>query len=226
MALRTRRGFTLVELLVVIGVIAVLLALLMPALAKARESARRTQCLSNVRQLTVGWLGYAHANKGQILSAETWNNGWASAGEGDQAIRDGMLYSHVPDPNVYRCPSDPIERYARTYSINIQMNGNWGGVLAVRNLSKLDRTSDVWVFIEEFDPRGFNLGSFACNTTGDQWIDYPLTWHTRGCNLSFADGHAEYWQWSDARTWAIKDFYTVTPNNPDLKRLQAAMLRL
>ena len=55
-----RRGFTLIELLVVIAVIAILMAILMPALNKAREIGKRAVCLSNLKQLTLGWTMYAN----------------------------------------------------------------------------------------------------------------------------------------------------------------------
>src|SRR6059036_782080 len=64
-------GFTLVELLVVIGIIAVLIAVLLPALSKAREQAKVAACLSNIRQLTTGWIMYANDNKGNLVFAET-----------------------------------------------------------------------------------------------------------------------------------------------------------
>jgi prepilin-type N-terminal cleavage/methylation domain-containing protein len=60
-------GFTLMELLVVVGIIAVLAGLLLPALNRAREKANGVQCLNNLRQLTLGWTLYAEDNEGRLV---------------------------------------------------------------------------------------------------------------------------------------------------------------
>src|SRR5208282_3237069 len=65
------RAFTLIELLVVIAVIAILAALLLPALAKAKEEGRRANCMSNLRQLTVCWEMYADDNGG-VFAPNNW----------------------------------------------------------------------------------------------------------------------------------------------------------
>ena len=64
-----RRAFALVELLVVVGIIAVLIALLLPALGRARENARRTVCASNLRQLAGACIAYDQAHKGKLPGA-------------------------------------------------------------------------------------------------------------------------------------------------------------
>jgi prepilin-type processing-associated H-X9-DG protein/prepilin-type N-terminal cleavage/methylation domain-containing protein len=214
-------GFTLVELLVVVGVIAVLIGLLMPALSRARENARRVNCMSNMRQLTTAWVAYAQSNKGQIVFAENWPNdyAWATDGNTDDAVMRGVLYPWVPDARVYRCPNDPIQTNLRSYSINTFCNGAIPAIPSVNNIARIRYTSRTMVFVEEFDPRGWNMGSFLLFSTGDMWIDCPVSWHNRGANVSFADGHVEYFQWSDRRTVTLHGL-DVTPNNPDMKLLQ------
>ena len=62
------RGFTLVELLVVISIIALLMAILIPALSRARKTAKRVMCLGNLKQMTLGWMAYAENNDGKLVN--------------------------------------------------------------------------------------------------------------------------------------------------------------
>src|SRR2546427_9066971 len=80
-----RGGFTLIELLVVIAIIAILAAILFPVFAQARESARKISCLSNVKQLTLGWLMYsqdydeAYAMTAQLDGDPATGNWWGTS---------------------------------------------------------------------------------------------------------------------------------------------------
>jgi prepilin-type N-terminal cleavage/methylation domain-containing protein len=117
-----RAGFTLVELLVVIGIIALLLAILMPALSRARESARRI-CLSDLKQLGTALMFYTQENKGRFPGAWEWHprlNG--TTWEGPLVRYHGISNAQVP--KLYTCPSDDPEtrrpgRYPFCYT------GNW-----------------------------------------------------------------------------------------------------
>ena len=227
---RRRRGFTLVELLVVIGIIALLVSILMPALTRARDHANRAKCLANIRQLSNAWYMYANENKGKIVGAETNPGCWVDWGPQADTITKGELYRYLNNTAVYRCPSDFVERTDpgadstfrhRSYSINGYLNGNWSTYPRVTKLGTIKRSSEIMMFIEELDYRGWNMGSFVIED-GFRFVDYPPSWHLRGATMTFADGHGESWQWTDKRTWVLKNNYTVSPNNPDFTRIRKA----
>jgi prepilin-type N-terminal cleavage/methylation domain-containing protein/prepilin-type processing-associated H-X9-DG protein len=110
-----RDGFTLVELLVVIAIISILAALLMPALASAKEKARSISCVNNLRQIGMGLVLYSDDNNDDLVAAEydvrrgaKFQEGWPTLlynGKYLPASRSGTFYTIAQGSMVFRCPS-------------------------------------------------------------------------------------------------------------------------
>ena len=130
-------AFTLVELLVVIGIIALLVSILLPTLARAREHANAVACSSNQRQIMTAFLMFANEHKGH-LPGNYWDSiyqqpkdgekrDWLlgdNRNQGNQALQildgpqNGTVYRYVNNPDVYRCPSVPPDVNAIGFGSN------------------------------------------------------------------------------------------------------------
>src|SRR3954454_11172101 len=147
---RTPGGFTLVELLVVIGIIALLISILLPAIIRARDASKRATCMSNLRQLTIAWIAYAEANKGTLVSPRTSTaGGWLlTVNNNADDVRKGALYKYCPSVGTYHCPAD-YSTHACSYAINNYMNGEvWGSQVPIKKLDAVRNPSGTYVFVE------------------------------------------------------------------------------
>ena len=155
-----RRGaFTLVELLVVIGIIALLISILLPALSKAQDAARTVTCLSNMRQIMQASTGYAADNKGWMISCGLPNGSWwcnIMADNGYVSAPNGKIGAPGSANSVFRCPS-----------------GNF-------DLLPPDLTNNTMVPNSRTDDRNSMCGQYKSGSTGqviDLWYGVNATEH-------------------------------------------------
>jgi prepilin-type N-terminal cleavage/methylation domain-containing protein/prepilin-type processing-associated H-X9-DG protein len=172
-----RKGFTLVELLVVIGIIAILIAILMPALNKAREAARTTQCLSNQRQIAVAFQMYCNNNKGRGVGYGPMVKGTAPGGLPDNEFWMQQLRPYNGDISIIGlCPEATEPSYG------------WGNVTRAWGPDETNTESFLykvtgsyamngWLYAMDVDMAGLFGGErYAGQGVGphEAWFNYPV----------------------------------------------------
>lgn len=200
-----RRGFTLIELLVVIAIIAILAAILFPVFAKARESARQSACMNNIKQWTTGWTMYTNDYDECVLPYSS------DGGSGGVAFPwNILLQPYVKNVQILRCPS---LQAANGYAYNFILGGNG------RNMASFPLPAQSPVFADAngtntanqclafIIPTGSNgarhdgralsrpneipqVGTGGWSGSNAGRIDADR--HNEGANYGFADGHAKW----------------------------------
>jgi prepilin-type N-terminal cleavage/methylation domain-containing protein/prepilin-type processing-associated H-X9-DG protein len=242
---RSAGAFTLIELLVVIAIITLLMAILLPALNRAKEHGKRAVCLHNLRQLQIAWGLYADDNNEKIPGSNIGYSPECIPGQHncwvdwpcnppipcnpteqqwtDVVIKPGTLWKYVNELRLYACPVGDKGALV-TYTIVDSMNGwcGWSdetGGMKITNINQIRNTGMRIVFIDE---GSLTPGSWAIGCKPECWYDGPPQRHGHGVSASFVDGHVEYRKWTDKRTWEAT-WGDIQECNKDLHWMQRSV---
>ncbi|MCC7517568.1 MAG: DUF1559 domain-containing protein [Verrucomicrobiae bacterium] len=217
LARRPTRSFTLIELLVVIAILAILAALLMPALKSARENARRTHCMNNLRQLGAAVTMYASENDdylpGMVHNGISAASIWYIPKVLGNYLKSGAT-TYAQYNKFFVCPTDqsPTNTWG-SYASNMRLSGPSAQDTPLIKLGTVRNSAGTILMADSGWPmtRGDNIneviggyGQYLSNRHGGQGS--PLT--VGGCNMAFCDGHVEFRRYNPANLAAniIQDF--------------------
>lgn len=199
-----KRGFTLIELLVVIAIIAILAAILFPVFAKAREKARQSSCLSNVKQMMLGVLSYAQdyderlpyqwlniPNPSHIVIGQTVATNYYTFPE--------FIMPYTKNDQIFQCPSKQWAQminyysYPTAYMYNPRLAGIASGTVA--QPANTIAVFDGWGAMDSGGWTNANLANVLSGTpdaVATSALCTTVRRHNDGANLGFVDGHAKW----------------------------------
>lgn len=226
--LSQHRGFTLIELLVVIAIIAILAAILFPVFARARENARRTSCISNLKQMGLAAMQYTQDyDEGLPIALYAVPNGY-NYPDGREWYADTlywpqMLYPYHKSTQVFFCPSSPDRNRVDPRRLNYGANEvviSYSSSPTPIKLATIISAATTYMMMDASDIRinpqrsesttgnyylpGLGEAGGTCPTTISDYGDCMRGRHFGGVSVAFADGHVKWLKSSVLRRESLK----------------------
>lgn len=194
----SRRGFTLIELLVVIAIIAILAAILFPVFARAREKARQSSCLSNIKQIGLGTLMYVQ-DYDETFPLDWYRSQTADTCHGMCSMTQYTLdaiNAYVKNSQIWVCPDDRTRQpwsTAFTPSQGYHRISYWAMLQSLRDLGTVNRPAEVHMY-------------FDCVNSWADWTTNHGTGPDSAIMVCYVDGHAKLQTMSFMRAHPWQDF--------------------
>ena len=202
-----RNGFTLIELLVVIAIIAILAAILFPVFARARENARRASCMSNMKQIGLGFLQYTqdYDEKYPTQLTAAGDTAYAYAFDPAQINWVNGVFPYIKSQQIFACPSQKVISLNApgdspvSYMMNGMLDrGIAGGGITEAQVTESARTYLLWEAGGTYDwsrryPNDCTPAMTGCDLGAVPFVGIaPPMIHLDGANYGFVDGHVKW----------------------------------